>query len=104
MQFFRRFALLVSVLVVLSLGAPFLVGVRGQQPAQQRPRRVTTPESGAAQKPTTTNSSTDEIDEGDVVRVDTQLVSVPAIVTNGAGRPLAGLRMENFLLFENGTQ
>ena len=90
--------------MALSLGAPFLAGVRGQQPAQQRPRRVTTPESGATQKPTATNSSTDEIDEGDVVRVDTQLVSVPAIVTNGAGRPLAGLRTENFLLFENGAQ
>ena len=83
---------------------PFSVPVRGQEPAQQRPRRVTTSESAATQKPTATKSTADEIDEGDVVRVDTQLVSVPAVVTNVAGRPLAGLRTENFLLFENGRQ
>jgi VWFA-related protein len=29
---------------------------------------------------------------------------VPAVVTNKAGRPLTGLRAENFLLFENGQQ
>jgi Ca-activated chloride channel family protein len=38
------------------------------------------------------------------VRVETQLVSVPAVVTNNGGRPLTGLRAENFALFENGAQ
>jgi len=38
------------------------------------------------------------------VRIETQLVSVPAVVTNSAGRPVPGLRAENFLLFENGQQ
>ena len=38
------------------------------------------------------------------MRVETQLVSVPAVVTNSSGRPLTGLRAENFLLFENGQQ
>lgn len=46
----------------------------------------------------------EEVDEGDVVRVETQLVSVPAVVTNTSGRPVPGLRAENFLLFENGQQ
>src|SRR6185295_18982810 len=32
------------------------------------------------------------------------LVSVPAVVTNAVGRPVSGLRAENFLLFENGQQ
>src|SRR6185503_1006441 len=49
-----------------------------------------------------TNSTGDEVDEGDVVRVETQLVSVPAVVTDRTGRPLAGLRLENFSLFEDG--
>jgi len=48
------------------------------------------------------NSSIEEVDDGDVVRVETQLVSVPAVITNGSGRPLAGLRRENFQLFEDG--
>ena len=85
-------------LVFVSFG----VTVAGQQPNQQRPRRVN---PDREQSPATADKATaDEVDEGDVVRVETQLVSVPAVVTNGAGRPLAGLRTENFLLFENGQQ
>jgi Ca-activated chloride channel family protein len=67
---------------------------------QQRPRRVGAEESGpskAAEK-----SQTEEVDEGDVVRVETQLVSVPAVVTSSGGRPLAGLSEGNFLVYENG--
>jgi Ca-activated chloride channel family protein len=89
---------LLSALVPLSSRVP----VRGQQPAQQRPRRVNPQET---QSPTATDKPTvDEVDEGDVVRVETQLVSVPAVVTNNSGRPITGLRAENFLLFENGEQ
>jgi len=77
------------------------VRIAGQQIDKQRPRRV----NPDLQQPTTpTNKPVDEVDEGDVVRVETQLVSVPAVVTNSAGRPLIGLRAENFLLFENGQQ
>lgn len=70
------------------------------QQGKQRPRRVA---NGESQPPVTSSKSTvEEVDEGDVVRVETQLVSVPAVVTNTLGRPLAGLRAENFLLFEDG--
>ena len=87
-------------LLIASLGTP----VKGQQQTkQQRPRRVTTTE---AQTPATSSPTppAEEVDEGDVVRVETQLVSVPTVVTNSAGRPMPGLRAENFLLFENGQQ
>ena len=67
-----------------------------QQPTQ-RPRRV----SGTEQT-TESKKPADEVDEGDVVRVETQLVSVPAVVTDSAGRPLSGLRPENFRLIEDG--
>jgi len=67
-----------------------------QQPAQ-RPRRVT-----GTDQTTESKKSGDEVDEGDVVRVDTQLVSVPAVVTDGSGRPLSGLRPENFRIVEDG--
>ena len=67
-----------------------------QQPTQ-RPRRVTpTDQTTESKKPG------DELDEGDVVRVDTQLVSVPAVVTDSAGHPVSGLRPENFRLIEDG--
>ena len=39
-----------------------------------------------------------------MVRVDTRLVSVPAIVTDDAGRQLSSLRAENFTIFENGQK
>jgi VWFA-related protein len=66
-----------------------------QQPTQ-RPRRVT------GNDQTTESKKPDEVDEGDVVRVDTQLVSVPAVVTDSAGHPLSGLKPENFRLVEDG--
>ena len=74
--------------------------VAAQQVAQQptqRPRRV----KGSDQT-TEVKKNSDEVDEGDVVRVDTQLVSVPAVVTDSMGHPLSGLRPENFRLLEDG--
>src|SRR6267378_971044 len=68
---------------------------------QQRPRRVADSENKTSgnQQP-----STEEVGEDDVVRVDTQLVSVPAIVTNNLGRPLSGLRQTNFIIYEDGQK
>jgi len=86
-----------SLVIFLALLAGSLTS-SAQSPGndqRQRPRRVG---DGANNKPVVG----DEVDEGDVVRMDTQLVSVPAVVTNNAGRPLPGLRAENFILFENG--
>jgi Ca-activated chloride channel family protein len=81
---------------------------KGQSPEteKQRPRRVTGAETPAttSQKPTATPAGGEEVGEGDVVRVDTQLVSVPAIVTNSLGRPVSGLRQDNFIVYEDGQQ
>ena len=100
MQSFPRLAALVFGLTYLLFPIFSGLPVNGQQVNQQRPRRVSPEQTPAAsEKPTV-----DEVDEGDVVRVETQLVSVPAVVTNNAGRPVTGLRAENFLLFENGQQ
>ena len=107
MQSFLRSAApastLASGLICLLLLAVFGVQVTAQQPNQQRPRRVTKDETQSPAK-ASQEPQTEEVDEGDVVRVETQLVSVPTVVTNSAGRPLPGLRAENFLLFENGQQ
>jgi len=106
----RSFLTYAALAAALALGSPRLftwqalaVQATGQQPNKQRPRRVTKDEEPSPSK-TAQQGSAEEVNEGDVVRVETQLVSVPAVVTNGAGRPLPGLRAENFLLFENGQQ
>src|SRR5437016_6789852 len=91
------------VCALLSL-AP-LAAQQDQQPAnQQRPRKVgstssnvNTPQTNQPQK-----SSAEEVSEGDVVRVETQLVTVPAVVTDRNGHPLTALRAENFVVFEDG--
>ena len=106
MPSFPRFAAIALGLTCQLLLVSACLPAVAQQPNQQRPRRINpqaapqaTPPPAVADKPTV-----DEVDEGDVVRVETQLVSVPAVVTNKTGRPLTGLRAENFLLFENGQQ
>ena len=58
-----------------------------QQPTQQRPRRVAGADNASQQNSQPPNG--EEVDEGDVLRVETQLVSVPAVVTNRNGRPIA---------------
>lgn len=80
---------------------------------QQRPRRA----GASVPKPTTTNGQRpadshtpaaqpttpagEEVDEEDVVRIETQLVSIPAVVTDRTGHPLTNLRAENFLVYED---
>lgn len=81
----------------------FVIALPGtaQEQNKQRPRRV----SGNENQSTPTGSpvaATEDVDEGDVVRVETQLVSVPAVIKNNSGRPLPGLRRENFLVYEDG--
>ena len=87
-------------LLLLCLFVIVLPGT-AQEQTKQRPRRV----SGNENQSTPTGSpvaATEDVDEGDVVRVETQLVSVPAVIKNNSGRPLPGLRRENFLVYEDG--
>lgn len=85
-----------------------------QQPAappapQQRPRRVG---AGPGQSPPVNSSPNTgeernapvEVGEDEVLRVDTQLVPVPVVVRDRAGRPISNLRAENFIVYEDGRQ
>src|SRR5436189_2028105 len=70
---------------------------------QQRPRKVASPQSNNS---TVTQpkekAAPQEVAEGDVVRVDTELVAVPTAVIDRNGQPVKGLLAENFALFEDG--
>lgn len=100
-----RRVILLTVLATLGLAWFAIERPQAQQTQQQqRPRRVTgtdEPPEMKLKKPDTPSNG-DELDEGDVVRVETQLVSVPAVVTDSSGRPVSGLRADNFRLIEDG--
>ena len=70
---------------------------------QQRPRTVGGNQNKNTSQPNQqANTSAEEVDEGDVVRVETQLVTVPAVVTDRSGRPISSLKLENFIVLEDG--
>jgi Ca-activated chloride channel homolog len=105
MKFLLKSAsLILTIAGVLCLAMP-VAPVQSQDQQKQRPRRVNGTREQTPPTPNATppgQADAEEIDEGDVVRVDTKLVSVPAVITNSAGRPLVGLRRENFVVFEDG--
>ena len=86
--------------------------------AQTRPRRVAQSEPGKSQSPPqdqptpqdpvvsagTQPAIPEEIAEGEVLRVNTTLVTVPATVMDRSGRYVADLSKEDFRLFENGIE
>lgn len=90
----------------LVLAAPLVVqpSAISQSNQQQRPRTVGANQNSNQQPANQQqkNSSTEEVDEGDVVRVETQLVTVPAVVTDKTGHPIPTLKQENFVVFEDG--
>ena len=89
-----------SVALFLSL-AGGLVAAQVPTTAQlQRPRRAAstpvTPEIAGSP-----SAEREEVSEGDVVRVDTQLITVPVVVRDQEGRPVAGLTASAFELYED---
>jgi hypothetical protein len=45
-----------------------------------------------------------EMDENDVMRVSTSLITVPAEVMDRSGRYIGSLRKEDFRIYENGVE
>src|SRR4030095_8323619 len=82
--------------------------------AQTRERRVGSTTSAPATQPTTSPGQTapaptsaaarEEVAEGDVVSINTTLVTVPVSVTDRSGRYIADLSKDEFRIFENGIE
>ena len=91
-----------TLIIALSVSLAFAATAANHQSPQngnqQRPRTV-----GQSNSNTSQNANKgEEVDEGDVVRVETQLVSVPAVVTDRTGHPITGLKLDNFTVLEDG--
>jgi VWFA-related protein len=92
----------------LPLSPPTLIG---SQPATAL-RPPTLKDAGAQPATSPANTAPDaakstgpeEVDEGDVVRVDTTLVTVPVSVLDRQGRFIPNLKREDFTVFENGAE
>jgi len=71
---------------------------------------LTTPASLVAQSsrqppmPQATPQRPQEIGEGDVLRIDTELVTLTATVTDARGRYVANLRQSDFTVYEDGVK
>ena len=85
-RIFASYLLPVCTLLCLALSVP------GQQPQElTRPRK--------AQQPVGEVLASDE-----VLRVDTDLIMLDVSVTDSAGKPVGGLRPQDFKLFEDGAE
>ena len=69
---------------------------------KQRPELVGSKPKPAAGTPATPDNGPQEIDEGDVIRVDTELVGLNvSVIDRGTNRGINGLTKEDFRLYEN---
>ena len=87
---------------------------QGSQPSGSQPTTArtpvlggtTTPTSGGQTNPTShdTNSGPEEVDQNDVIRVNTTLVTIPVSVMDREGHYAPDLRKEDFRLWEDGVE
>ena len=59
---------------------------------------------GTTQAPVPAQNDSDEVGEGDVVRVNTTLVTIPVSVMDRNGKYIPNLRKEDFRIFEDGAE
>lgn len=87
----RLLSSILAIALVVS-AITFIPGAVAQQP-QTRPRQQPTP-----------RPSPEEVGERDVIRVDTDLVTLTATVTDSRGRYRADLRQGDFAVYEDGVK
>jgi Ca-activated chloride channel family protein len=86
-----------SLLLSLSL----LTCAHARQQERQTPQGKSAPATKGTPAPTRTPAA---VEEDEVLRVDTTLVTVPVSVLDAAGRYVADLRREDFKVFEDGVE
>ena len=91
----------IPLVIVLVLSAACAVNTIAQSaPTTTKPDEKTS-KPQTMHSPTLAGSSTDD---GDVIKINTQLVSVPVRVIDKKGRFIGGLAKENFRVFEDGSE
>jgi VWFA-related protein len=63
-----------------------------------------TPQNQPAQSGSGGSNDPEEVDEGDVIRVDTTLVTIPVTVMDRNGKYIPNLRQQDFHIYEDGVE
>ena len=96
-----------SFLAVL-FSMAFAGSLYAQTPEEPRTRPVLrsggTYSSNQSEPQSTTNKESSEVDEGSIVRVNTSLITVPAVVMDRNGRYIPNLKKEDFRIYEDGVE
>jgi Ca-activated chloride channel homolog len=120
----RRHALMKNLIVFAVILGALVVGASGQTSTATRPRVVPTatppslgndhsrsqPQSGPPvligdrNKPTAITAATPPADDNEVIKVETNLVTMPVSVLDRDGRFISGLRQNDFKIFEDGVE
>src|SRR5215207_2005481 len=66
--------------------------------------RQSGPQSSSGTTAAPSPNESQEVDEGDVVRVNTTLVSIPVTVMDRSGRFVPNLRQQDFRIYEDGAE
>jgi len=74
-------------------GRPPVLGGANRDPNEQKPTRTSSKDA-----------SPEEVGEGDIVRIDTTLVSIPVTVMDRDGKYIPDLRKEDFRIWEDGVE
>ena len=93
-----------TILNSIALNPPEEISTYAEPPELQGPLSRTPVEAPVSVSPATSLDDKEEVGEGDVVRIDTNLVTVPVSVLDRQGRFISHLRGEQFNVFENGVE
>lgn len=107
---FMRTWLVISIFAIFALSAQFVCAQSRRNPTQtdgkannRRPEATVTPSPSPSPAEAPANSVGGVVDS-DVIKVTTQLVSVPVRVMDKKGRFIDGLKKEDFKVFEDGSE
>src|SRR4029453_1119785 len=89
------------VALCLALAGGLVAGQTPTSSQQQRRPRLAGSVPPLPDMASANFSGGEEVSEGDVVRVNTQLITVPVVVRDQQGRPVTGLTASAFELYED---
>ena len=93
----------IAVLVFAGVAAVNITAESGREMPSNR-EKINQRPAEPSQSPTPQAEVNSSVDDGEIIKVDTQLVTIPVRVMDKNGRFVGGLAKDNFRLFEDGVE